>query len=47
MPDENNFRYYRWRTLYGSRFWPIDAGFYEMLGALFIGDIAIAVKGAK
>lgn len=37
-----DFRYYRWRTLYGSKYWPLDAGFYELLGMLHLGDVAAA-----
>lgn len=41
MPiQDNEFRYYRWRTLYGSKYWALDAGFYVLLGALHLQDVA-------
>lgn len=38
MPNE--FRYYRWRTVYGKRLWSLDAEFYVLLGSLFMLDVA-------
>jgi hypothetical protein len=33
------FRYYRWRTLYGTKLWSLDAEFYVLLGQLHLRDL--------
>lgn len=42
--QESEFRYYRWRTLYGGRLWAFDAPFYILLGHLHLLDQVAAFE---
>jgi len=42
--QESEFRYYRWRKIYTSSIWTLEAGFYVLLGHLHLLDQVAAFE---
>lgn len=37
---DDDFRYFRWRTVVQTPLWRLDVGFYSMLAQFFLGRTA-------